>query len=352
MLSIDQLRKWAEQQLLQLSVPYLQQTDLSNPVKQEELSGLASDFALHSIAALINDWYEQKAEVEHLFGKPLNAHCEGIFDDESTKRMLKRTSKKLRDSNEQFRNANRAKGYTVPDTYIPSSKRAGIPISYANMQAIKNFSSLGTPQKLLKAIGNGRIEDVKSVSNGDFADYYNDYERFIYEVKSTLEKPDLEDMRYLSCALDFYRMQRKLRIDVIAEIACYMDTHNIKKIPIKHSRIFWSILYFDDRRIEPSQVLTFNHAIPIVFSEKTQYMDKEAAKWRIMRIAQSDLAKLEFDKGLYNKVTIPLAANFFREHYKMLEQRTATAFGTLKNPNNQRIRLARQIMNAVYTRSK
>lgn len=357
MLSIEQLRKWAKQQLLQLTIPCSQQVYLPEPIAWEEFFDLADDFALHSIAALINDWYEQEMDSKYAdqtgdskdFGKPLNAHCKDILggDEESSERMLKRVSKRLRDINAQYRKTSREMNYPVPDIYEPTSKREGIPISNANMQTIKNFSSLGTPQRLLKAITSGHIKSSKSVSNSDFADYFTDYEHFIAEINF-----NIGDVKYLSCALDFYRMQRKFHIDLISEIACYMDNHNIKKFPTEHSHLFWSTLNTGDRLIEANQVLTFNHVIPIVFSRNINYIAKESVKWEIMRLAQSELGNIERDAGLYSELTIPFAANFFRKHYNMFKQRAATDFGTLKNPNNQRIRLARQIMNAVYTRSE
>lgn len=211
------------------------------------------------------------------------------------------------------------------------------------MQTIKNFSSLGTPQRLLKSIESGRIKTSKSVSNSDFADYFTDYEQFVAEINF-----DIGDVEYLSCALDFYRMQRKFRIDLISEIARYMDNHNIKKFPTEYSHLFWSTLNTGNRLIEANQVLTFKRAIPIIFSGDANYIAKESAKWGIMRLAQSELGNIERDAGLYSELTIPFAADFFRKYYNMFKQRTVTDFGTLENPHNQRIRLARQIMNIVY----
>lgn len=355
MLCIDDLKMKFKLQLLKLFWEDIRYSYLAVP-SWSRLNNLAEDFALHAIAALINHWYQKESEKRQsikvpqvVFGQPLNAHLKKLNDDmdQSEVRLFQRNSKRLRDINERLREEHRKQGYSVPDTYRPSSAREGILLSNANFQTILNFSYSEKEILLFKSIESGRIKYANSVPSSNFAKYFVEYEEFVNEVNYNLPDKD-----YLDRAIDFYACQRKLHIDLIAEIAKYMDTHNIKEFPLERSHLFWSVLNTGTRLIEANQVYSYNEAIPIVFSDNLDYLENELFLWTMLRFEQSDLTRREYNAGFEKELTVELAVNFFRNHYNLFKHRTVTDFGTPENPNQRRIKLARKIMAKVYPNPK
>lgn len=258
---------------------------------------------------------------------------------------MQRSSKRLREYNDQFRKNQRKQGISAPEPFVPHSKREGMPMSKLNLQIIQNHAPDSPISDFLKKIENGQMADSGSVSNAQFIGLFADYEKWHDSLVCCST-----DEEYLINSADFYTLQVKERIDLITELADYMAQNKYKEYPRDRARNFWNTLIIGSVSMEANQVLTYNQAIPIVFNSDEEVFQLEADAWIYRRCSQAYLRKLLLDSG-FNDLTIEKAAAFFREHYNVLDHHTAPNFGTEKAPEKQRIHLARMIMKSMYNRT-
>lgn len=265
---------------------------------------------------------------------------------ESCYKNFQRTSKMLHGYNNQFRINQRAQGIPAPEPVVLQSKHQGILIPAPNWQVIQTWAPDSPISTFLKKICGGQMENPDSVSNAQFAKLFGDYEAWC----NALTEYTSED-EYLINSLNFFLLQTKLKVDLIAEVAAYMEQHGYKEYPLDRAVWFWHALIYGPCVLAANQVLTDSRAIPIVFSYAQEDFEVEAQLCFQKREIQAILLNFLLNDIGYDALTIEKAAAFFKEHYDLLSHRTATDFGTEKVPYARRIRAARTIMKSLHNRA-
>lgn len=295
---------------------------------------------------LICDWHNKNQNA-----KRLNARVEEMFPNdvnyENILRNIQRASEKLRKENRRMQLEHGIKPDDPRNIFRAKSKRDGIPISDANFQTILNFTNQSPLSGLMSDIEKRRTLDVKKVGVTNFVERFIEYENWV-----TAQRQYKTEEEFLSRTVNFFCLQEKMHIDLIAQIATYMDINNISEFDINRGKVFWGTGYIKEdgreSRLEANQVLFYNQAIPFVFSDVQEEYDRAKEKCLLCRKAQAYAKEMVSSTGVLNQLTISDAAQFIKKDYNVLEDRTRVDFGTIDNPKTRRIRFARKVMQKMW----
>ena len=261
-----------------------------------------------------------------------------------------RQSQSLRESNMRTLKEHGISEDDELNNFPMSSKHKGIPLSDSNFQTIQNFLDEEDMGPLLSDMVNKRLMDVKKVCVDDFIKRFEGYERGIEKKKKALT--DNEDNEFLAQSVDFYALQTKLHVDLIAQIATYMDIHKLKSYEFKQERAakFYGTL-FDPSGVvyylEANQVLFYERYIPVLFLSDEEF-EYKSTRYVECRKFQRRVKNMILASGIQDQLDVSYAADFIRTKYNVLEKRTKTDFGTIQKAKKNRIRLARRVMKELW----
>lgn len=312
----------------------------------------AEDIIVQTIALWILDWAHKEdnplsktgnAAFEELYTKAKSNGSNQLGSYDSELRHFQRVNKRLRRINNQFRENQKQKGISAPDPIIAQSKHKGIPLSPLNAKILYNHTRNIALSTLLDKIWGKQIINADSVSNRQFAMLFESYEAY----HSTLIQTSTDD-EYLINSLDFFALQEKFHLDLIAKIAAYMKEHKHKEYPVDRGYYFWNtIIDPHGNPLEANQILTYDQAIPIVFDSEQKTFELEAELWLAKRRVQAILLNYLKDCG-YSILTVEKAATFFKNDYNVLENHEETNFGSEASPDTRKIHCARVVMRSIY----
>lgn len=195
----------------------------------------AEDIIVQALASWILRWAHREdnplaktgnAAFEELYSKAESNGLNQFGSYESELRHFYRTNKQLRGSNNQFRENQKRKGISTPELIVARSKHKGIRLSPLNIKIIQNHTRSVPFSILLNKIHGKQIINADSVSNRQFAVLFEEYEAHCMNLAQTST-----DDEYLINSLDFFTLQSKLHLDLIAKIAEYMKKHKCKDYP-------------------------------------------------------------------------------------------------------------------------
>ena len=312
----------------------------------------SEDIIVQAIALWILVWVHSEnnplsktgnAAFEELYTKAESNGANQFGSYDSELRHFQRINKRLRRINNQFRENQKQKGISAPDPIMVESKHKGIPLSPLNIKILHNHTHNIALSLLLDKIRTKQIINSDSVSNRQFAMLFELYETY----HSTLIQTST-DTEYLTNSLDFFSLQEKLHLDLIAKIAAYMKEHKHKEYPEDRGHYFWhTIIEPHGNLLEANQILTYDHVIPIVFDSEQKTFEFESELWLTKRRVQAILLNYLKDYG-YSILTIEKAATFFKNDYNVLENHEKTNFGSEASPDTRKIHCARVVMRSMY----
>lgn len=311
-------------------------------IADEDIFDVESNIVNQVAMILIVDWY-------HNYGpskQPLNRYLNQDGDrSESEVKMYQRASQTLRAKNADLRERHRPYTDGLPDTFAMESKHKGIPLSPANFETVMNHTA-DSPNicQLLKDIENKRC---MRLSNKEFYSEAKAYEEWVSD-KIAASEISAED--FLKHSIDYFCLQEKFHVDLIFELAKYMDEHQKKQLAFERMEPFWMNMNisYPRGRIEANQVLYYRRAIPYACSKSENQFRQMAGKWKYLREMQAIIVNKAKMNQIQDQLTPEIAEQFIRTHYNVLQNHIRCDFGPRNEPNKTRMRLARNIMKQMF----
>ena len=319
---------------------------LGQPIEESAVPDMAAQISM----IIISDWYNRKREG----ARTINARVTEMVppDNSEYDNILKTHQRQSHSLRENYMRTLKDHGISEDDelnNFSMPSKNRGIPLSDSNFQTIQNFldEDMGP---LLSDMVNRRLMDVKKVCVDDFIKRFEGYERGIEKKKEALA--DNEDNEFLAQSIDFYNLQRTTHVDLIAQIATYMDIHKLKSYEFTQERAkrFYGTLFDPAVGIGPleaNQVLFYERYIPTLFLPDEEF-EYKSTRYVNYRDFQARVKNMILTSGIQNQLDVSYAADFIRTKYNVLEKRTKTDFGTIQKARKNRIRLARKVMKELW----
>lgn len=174
--------------------------------------------------------------------------------------------------------------------------------------------------KLLKSIVNLRICDVKKVSNTEFKEMMDEYDKLVEELLQKLEGSD-EDILFSTVAL--YTLEWRYNVELFYSCSVEAEMKHTKDISEDRIGILCAILPLSIRPvvIESRFVLNRLKVVPYVYNADIMEWEKISRKYELYLNATDFYTKYETDntpameKTFAKKFDIHEAAEYIRKNY-------------------------------------
>ena len=202
-------------------------------------------------------------------------------------------------------------------------------------------------QPLLKAIVNKRICDVKKISNAEFIEYMQEYEKLIEGLVKKLDDDD-EDVIFATLAL--FTLEWKYNVELFYQCAVEAEKNNFKEVPLERLAPLCAELsvpvppeYTTIIHTESRFVLHRKKLVKFIYDDPDELWEEIYDKlWNYF------VAKYYIEKEIVHKWSMPEYfathisrdkwAAFFREHYDLRK------IYVKKEWTNKRIRYVRKVI--------